>query len=160
VRIGRALRRAEDAALVLAMATLVGLACGQILLRALFSLTLAWADPLIRHLVLWSGLLGGVVAARQERHIQMGTLARVLPCGWRDAARRVTGLFSGAACLGLTWSAIAFLRSEYLAGTRGVLGLPLWQLELILPAAFGLMALRFLRQAIRPRVAEPRTPLP
>ena len=62
-----ALGRLEDALLVALLGVLLLLASTQILLRNLFDAGLTWADPLLRVLVLWLGLLGARVSRPRQR---------------------------------------------------------------------------------------------
>jgi TRAP-type C4-dicarboxylate transport system permease small subunit len=67
---------------VLMLSTLLGimmlLSCWQILLRTFFSSGLLWADPLLRYLVLWCGMLGAVSAAGQGKHIAIDLIGNRL----------------------------------------------------------------------------------
>ena len=49
----------------------------------------------------------------------------------------------------MTWAAVKFVRDDAQIGTRTFLDLPTWVLEMIIPAAFAIMSLRFLMHAIR-----------
>ena len=51
------LHRLEDSVLCLLMTSLILLAFGQIALRNLFGISILWAEPVIRHLVLWCRFL-------------------------------------------------------------------------------------------------------
>ena len=55
--------RVEEKMLCLLLAAMIVLACLQIFLRTAVSGGLLWIDPLLRYLVLWSGLLGAVAAS-------------------------------------------------------------------------------------------------
>ncbi len=74
----RFLHRLEDSLLVILLTTLILLASTQIFLRNLFDTGLVWIDPLLRVMVLWLGLLGAAVAAREHKHIQIDILTRLL----------------------------------------------------------------------------------
>ena len=136
----------EEAALVLLMGTLIGTAFAQIILRNLLSITFVWTDPLVRHLVLWSGLVGAMIATRQDKHIRIDALLRLLSPPWRDWVQVFTSFFSALVCLFLTWISLRFIGDEMAEGTRAFLDLYTWQLQLIFPLSFGIMALRFLFQ--------------
>ena len=58
-RIGKAL---EDAIMVILLAGMILLAAGQIILRNVFDLGFIWTDELLRLLVLWLAVAGGVEA--------------------------------------------------------------------------------------------------
>ena len=89
-----ALHRLEEAVLALLLGAMIVLASLQILLRGAFGSGLAWADPLLRVLVLWVGLLGAVTASREGRQITVDVLSRLLSERARAAVGAITGLFT------------------------------------------------------------------
>ena len=135
--------------MVVLVTALVLLACGQILLRNIFSHSLFWADPAIRHLVLWTSMLGALLATRRDRHIKIDALTRFLPPRRAALLHALTGAFAGLICGLLAWTSVAFIADERTYGGDAFLDLPTWQLQLIFPVSFGLMALHFLVRAGR-----------
>ncbi|HIJ78764.1 MAG: TRAP transporter small permease [Desulfobulbaceae bacterium] len=139
----------EDTLLSLLLVVMIVLACLQILLRDFFATGLAWADPLLRYMVLWAGLLGAAVATRMDKHIAIDLVSHLVPeriLGW---LRVVAHLFSMAVCLVLAYAAVVFVGDEAAyGGGQTILGFASWQLNLIFPMAFGLMGLRFLVAAV------------
>lgn len=142
-------QRLEEWVLVLLVAVLVMLAFGQILLRNVFSYSLAWADPAIRHLVLWTSLLGALIATRRDKHIKIDVLTHFLPPRRAALVRAASGLFAGLICALLAWISLSFVADEREFGGPAFLDIPTWQLQLIFPISFGLMAVHFLHQAGR-----------
>ena len=63
--------RTEEIILTIFLTSLILLACYQIGLRWFTSGGLFWIDPLLRYLVLWSGLLGAVLATAKNNHISL-----------------------------------------------------------------------------------------
>ncbi len=149
-------RRFEEITLSLLLTAMIGLACLQIVLRSLFGGGLVWAEPLLRYLVLWSGLLGAVAATGRGRHIAIDLLGSHLPEAARAWLNLFSQLFSTLAAAGLCWAAWRFVRYEFAAADSGPLGLPLWLLLTIFPAAFALITLRSLHLLIRQGKALPR----
>ncbi|MDZ7747703.1 MAG: TRAP transporter small permease [Halofilum sp. (in: g-proteobacteria)] len=141
--IARRLRQAEDALLVLAVAALVGLAALQIVLRGVFGGGILWIEPLLRSLVLWSGLLGAVVASRSGQHIAIDVLTRSLPTAWRLRVRAVACAFTALVCAALAWHGGRYVALEYGFDGTAFADVPAWAVVAILPAAFGLIALRY-----------------
>jgi len=66
--------RIEVGVLALMLAALVVFGCAQIVLRNAFHSGLLWADPLMRHLVLWLGDLGACLESARMRHISVDAL--------------------------------------------------------------------------------------
>ncbi len=140
----RLLDKGESALLCLLLAALILLACVQIILRIFFSSGLFWADPLLRYLVLWCGLIGAVSATGQGKHIALDIAANYLPNKIEPWVTLVTYVFSTLAAGGLTWAAWRFLGGEIEFGDSGPLALPLWFWNGIFPVAFGLITLKYL----------------
>ncbi|MDA0336215.1 MAG: TRAP transporter small permease [bacterium] len=142
------LPRLEVGLLVLLMGTLMGLAFAQILLRNLFAVTWLWADPLIRHLVLWTSLLGALLATRDNRHIRIDALLRLLPGGKGEILATVGDAIAAATCFVLTAPAVRFVIDEASFGGDAFLDVPRWIAQLIFPLVFGGMGLRFCGRAV------------
>ena len=147
--------RAEEALLVALVACLLGLAFAQILLRNLFQVTWFWADPLLRHLVLWSCFLGALVATREDRHIRIDAVLRLLPGRWRHVAGALGDLAGAVLCGILSPIAFRFVLDERSYGAEAFPGLPAWIAQLVFPAVFAGMSLRFLANGVR-RLRSPR----
>ncbi|OGR01734.1 MAG: hypothetical protein A2505_00800 [Deltaproteobacteria bacterium RIFOXYD12_FULL_55_16] len=156
-RLSRLLERLEDAILLLLVAAMIVLACVQIALRDLWGGGLSWADPLLRVMVLWAGLLGAVVATRMDKHISIDLASRFLARSTFRWLRVVRQVFATGVCLTLAWLAVVFVRQEALQGNgQEMAGLASWQLNLIFPLAFAGIALRFLlgiRHSLRAALA-------
>jgi TRAP-type C4-dicarboxylate transport system permease small subunit len=134
----------ENAALIGLLGLMVLLAGAQIVSRNLLDLSLIGADQLLRLLVLWVALLGAVAASREGKHIRVDVVARWLPPRGQSAAYAVTDLFTAGVCLVLAWQAGRFVQAEQAAGGMAFGSVPAWVAQLILPAAFVLIALRYL----------------
>jgi len=157
-RVRRALDRVETVLLLALLATLIGLSFLQVVLRQ-FQQGLEWGDTLIRHLVLWIGMVGAALAAARSRHIRIDALGRVLPAPAMRAAGMVLDGLSAWICLRLALAArdfvwqtrefgdlldpVAWPAWSWL-GERAGQPWPAWPLQAVIPAAFALMALHFL----------------
>ncbi|MFV0436716.1 MAG: TRAP transporter small permease [Desulfopila sp.] len=139
-----ALARLEELALCLMLAAMIGLACLQIALRTFTGGGMLWADPLLRYLVLWSGLLGAVMATSRNEHIAIDLAAYLVPERLLPLVRLTCQLFSLLTAAALTWAAILFLQTEIEFGGPGLLAIKSWVWNLIFPLAFGLITLRYL----------------
>jgi len=137
------LHRLEDGVLALLLGAMVLLAPLQIFLRVFFDEGLTWADPLIRVLVLWVGLLGAVAASRGDRHITVDVLARVLSGRPRALVGVVVHAFTTTVCAVLAWHSWRFVETEREFGSVAFMDVPAWIPELILPFSFGVIALRY-----------------
>lgn len=138
------LLRIELLILSVLLTLMIGLAGTQILLRNLFDSGIAWGDPLLRILVLWTGLLGAMLATRDNKHIRIDILSRYLPHKGKKISGMVTGLFSSGVCALLAWHSGRFVYYEMQDGMEVFDGMPAWIAESILPFGFGVISLRFL----------------
>lgn len=135
---------------MLLILSMVLLAVLQIVLRNAFGGGLIWIDPLLRIMVLWVGLLGAMAASRQNQHITIDVLSKFLPARFKRPLQSLVGLLAAALCLLLAWHGLRFTQMEYESATQIISGLPSWCCVLILPFAFGVMALRFFLYGMRP----------
>jgi TRAP-type C4-dicarboxylate transport system permease small subunit len=143
-RFKRLVGHVEDGLLVALLGSMILLATAQILLRNLWDTGLIWADPSLRIAVLWIALLGAMAATRDNNHIRIDLLTRFLPPRARRWALLITDLFSSLVCGLLAWHGGRFVYFEWQDGNSLFSSVPAWACELIIPLAFGIMALRFL----------------
>lgn len=136
-------KRAEDVLLVGVFAAMLLLAGTQILLRNVFDAGFAWIDPLLRVLVLWIGMLGAVAASRDDRHISIDVLSRLVPPRLLPWTKRVVALATTVVCALLAWQTFRFVRDEFAYSDVEVAGFPIWIWQSILPLGFALMTWRF-----------------
>lgn len=137
----------EDAALVLLLLVMILLAVAQILMRNLGDQSLVWADPFLRVAVLWIGLLGASIAARDNAHIAIDIATRYLGGVAARAAGVLLSLFAAAVCGIVAWHAFLFVRDEYAGGMTAFAQVPAWVCEAIMPVAFALISVRYLLHA-------------
>jgi TRAP-type C4-dicarboxylate transport system permease small subunit len=136
--------RLEDGLLALLLAMIIAVAAAQIFLRNLWQTGLVWGDPLTKVLVLWIAMLGAMAATRDGNHINIDMLSRFLPPKAKTARRLFTDLFTASVCGVLAYHAARMVMIDHQAATLAFDGVPTWACELIIPAAFAVMALRFL----------------
>lgn len=134
---------AEAAVLCLLLGAMILLACLQILLRSVFSSGLFWAEPLLRYLVLWSGLLGAAMATSRGKHIALDLAGYLVPERWQPYLQLLIHLFSALVAACLTYAALLFLRSEMQYGGAGLFAIPSWMWNLVFPLVFALITVRY-----------------
>ncbi len=135
--------RIEEAILGILLLTMIVLACLQIFLRSFFSSGLLWADPLLRYLVIWSGMLGAAMATSRGKHIALDLISFLVPASIQAWVTLVTHLFSTTVAAFLTYAAYLFIINEMEYGGATLLSVPSWVWNLIFPIAFALITLRF-----------------
>jgi TRAP-type C4-dicarboxylate transport system permease small subunit len=142
-RIDNSIGRVEQALLVVLLSLMILTAFLQIILRNLFASGLSWGDPLVRNLVLWVGFTGAAMATREGKHIRIDVFSRWAGPVGRDLAESTTQLFSFLICGLLTHASLKFIRNEAQMGGTTLWGVPSWIPQVILPATFALMSVRF-----------------
>ena len=142
----------ERSVVVLLLGVMIALAFLQVILRNIFSMGFLWADPLLRHMVLWVGLLGASLATQQEKHINLDIITRLFSTKYINYIRILTNLFASIITYFLAEAGFTFLKSEIESNeilfTVGETTFQAWWFQLIIPLGFGLMTFRFLINAI------------
>jgi TRAP-type C4-dicarboxylate transport system permease small subunit len=151
----------ERALIIVLLSGLIGLGFLQMLLRNLFASGMFWADDLLRHAVVWLGILGASLATRAHKHLSCDVLTRLLPSWCQRCAAVLTNIMAALICMLLSVAAWKFLQDERTAGTMLAFGTAAWIAQSIFPLGFVTMALRFLLHALSiirqdaPRASQP-----
>ncbi len=94
--------------------------------------------------MLWLAFLGGLVATRERKHLTLSTAELF---GEKTRVRRFGRVLAGAVAAAtvavLTYAAVGLVLANREEGRVLMGGTPVWVLELVMPLALGLMALRF-----------------
>jgi TRAP-type C4-dicarboxylate transport system permease small subunit len=153
-RLDAGLARVETLLLATTLFVMIGFAVLQIGLRNLLGTSWFWIDPANRLLVLWLALLGALVATRRGEHIAIDALRHYASGLWGTVIERLASGFAALLTGLMAWQSTRFVIDEYRFDTTTFAELPAWPFELIMPIAFGLMALRFAGQVVvgRPEV--------
>jgi tripartite ATP-independent transporter DctM subunit len=93
-------------------------------------------------LTLWLALVGGLLAAREGKHLTLSTAEAIGKAKVRDAARLISSSVAAAVCAVLAYSAYGVVMADRQQGQRLSIGIPAWVSECIMPLALGLIALR------------------
>jgi len=140
----RAGRFLENLMLGLLLGGMTVLACTQILLRDLGMGSLLWGDEAVRLMVLWIAMVACIAAALEDRHISIYVLSRFLPPRIKAFAAAVVDLFTASVCLALAWFGWDMVQFAVEGGDLLLVDMPAWIFQAIVPAAFLLMAWRYL----------------
>lgn len=134
--------RFEDIILSLALGLMVVLPATEILLRGVFRAGIANAAAIVQHLVLVVGMLGAVVAARENRLLAFSGLQNLLPA----PAARWAGHFAAAVAVGvaayLAVASFGFVESERGGSNLLAYGIPVWLVQSVMPLGFAAIAVR------------------
>jgi len=138
----RYLFRTENTVVVAALAVMVLLPCLEIFLRKVFHTGLASSSPIVQHLVLAVGMLGGALAARENRLLALSTFHTYLKDRLKGAARAFSSGFAGAVSALLCMASVEFVLSSRRLGKELAYGVPVWVAQALLVVGFALIALR------------------
>ena len=148
--------KAEKALVVVLIFAMVGMSFTQVLLRFLLHSGIVWLDPLMRHMVVWAGLTGAALAARYSSHFALEAFVKFAPRALRRPLEILAGIFTIAASLLLFYAAYKFIKDEFTAGSVAFyinrLAVSAGWSEIIMPAAFALIAFHTLIGLFRERV--------
>jgi TRAP-type C4-dicarboxylate transport system permease small subunit len=162
-RLGRAVLRglalAEHVTLTVLLVLMIGLSIVEIVYRNVFDRGFVWADPLLRHAVLWVGFMGAALATAHDHHINIDALSRLLKGSPARAVHALLRVLASIVCLLLANATYSLIRDEFEAGSKTVLDLPSWVLMIVMPSALSIMAYRFLLSAWRGRPDEDIPPV-
>lgn len=153
----------EDGLLIFTLGSIILLALSQIVLRNFFDSGIEWSEPLLKIMVMWLSLLGAIAATKQNKHISIDAVSRLLPNKGKVINAIVANLFSAIICAIVSYYATQFVLLEYEDGIMAFSKIPAWICESIIPIGFGLMALRFLinvGQSLKGWSDVPSKPLP
>lgn len=142
-QVRRILHLIEDAILVGLLSMMIGMSVIQIFLRNLFDSGISWSDVLVRVLVLWVGLVGAMVASRQNNHITIDIVNRYLPERIKTIASFVIEFFTALVCSIMAYFGVLFLQLEYSDGSTLFAQVPTWLCVAIIPFAFSVIGLRY-----------------
>ncbi len=138
------LHSAENLLLALALAVSVLLPLAGIILRKFFNTGISGATSFEQHLTLIIGLLGGAMAARDRRLLSLSTLSNVLKGRWKSVAQIFSGSIAAVISVFLCIAAAQLVQSEKGGGKMIAYGIPVWAVELVMPAGFAIIALRLI----------------
>jgi C4-dicarboxylate transporter DctM subunit len=142
----RWLHRFENAITIAVLSAIVLLPLAEISARQLTGEGIPDSISWVRHLTLWLGFLGAALASRADRHLSIA-LVSLLEGRWRRLISFATAALTGLVCVFLTWASVSMVRADReSADTLGGI-VPIWIVELIMPAAFAVLALRVVGRA-------------
>jgi len=139
----------EDGLLMAILISMIFLAGTQIVLRNFFDTGFFWGDEMLRLMVLWLTVAGGLAASRMDKHISIAVVDRFLPRSAQLTTKIFIDLFTATICALFAWHSARFVMSSYEFGDTLMRNIPAWTLQSILPVGFGLMAYRHLILAIK-----------
>lgn len=139
------LARIENAVVALGLGVMVLLPLAEIVARKVLGRGVPGSHSLTQHLTLLIGTLGGAIAAREGRLLEISALSSLLRGRWKAAASVASASFSVAVTIFLVVAGVQFVLSERGSGNTIALGIPVWVAECLMPVGFALIAWRLVR---------------
>ena len=150
-KLERAGRLAENTALIVLLGTMIGVAVFQIVNRQILGgmFTLAWADELVRMIVLWLAMVGSIAACRDNKHIRIDLITHILSGSVITWIKILVDLFAAGVCAMIGWQAWRLIQEEMSWGDTVLGNVPLWLMHAIVPLAFALVSYQFLVRVLK-----------
>jgi len=135
----------ENLLVSLALAAMVVLPLAEALLRRTLHISIPASVAIVQHLVLVVGMLGGAIAAREQRLLSLANIGETKLSGRpRVVAKIFTSGIAVAVCGFLCVAAYLFVLSESESERILAFGIPVWLIQCVLPLGFAAIALRTL----------------
>ncbi|HLP08321.1 MAG TPA: TRAP transporter large permease subunit [Opitutaceae bacterium] len=142
-----ALRRGENLVVVLALGVMMLLPVAEIVLRKTIGTGITASATMVQHLVLAVGMLGGAIAARDNRLLALSAAAQWFKGGVLTFSRIVGYGFAAAVSAVLALASWEFVMSQRPLGKIFAYGVPVWVVQLLLVIGFALIAVRLVWHA-------------
>ncbi len=140
---------AENLLISLALAAMMLIPLAESALRAAFKIGIPGSTSIVQHLTLVVGMVGGAIAAREDRLLSLSTLQSFLHGRVKTAARIFAYSFGAAVSAFLCYAGVQFVISEREAGNLLIRGVPIWWVQTMLPLGFAAVSLRLLRHSAK-----------
>lgn len=139
-------------AATLLLAGLVVCVSVEVVMRYLVGQPTRWANEFSEYALLWIAFLAGPWVLREEAHVKVEMLTDALSPQWRHTFHATTSLVGAAVCLLFFWVSTAYVLEVF--ETKEFLfksvQLPKWAVMAVMPPGLALLAIQFVRRALRP----------
>ncbi len=141
------IRRGENLLVVFALGVMALLPALEVVLRTFFKTGLPASATIVQHLVLAVGMLGGAIAARENRLLALSVATHWFKGGWLTFARVFSYGFSAAITTLLTAASWQFVIQQKSLGKEFAYGIQTWVIQLLIVVGFALVTLRLIWHA-------------
>jgi TRAP-type C4-dicarboxylate transport system permease small subunit len=122
---------------------MIAMAFGQVILRNFFESSIEWGDIFLRHLVLWVGYFGAVIATGEGRHLRIEFVTKLVKEKPRKIFFVISSLFAAIICYFLMQASVSFVELEMESESTLILDLPGWYFIVIIPMGYAMLSFRF-----------------
>ena len=135
----------EENMCILFLGTMVMALALQVIMRFVFSSSLAWTEELSRYTFIWSVYMGGVLAVKHGQHVRITAQFLIFPPKIRVAVRVFTDLLWIAANFFIAYQSRLVLGDAFaFPEVSPTLGIVKGYVEAMLPVCFLLMNVRLI----------------
>lgn len=145
--LGAAVALTENLAAALALLAMAVLPVIELLVRNLFEAGVPGSFAIVANLTLWTAFCGAMIATRDRSHLTLAFHAHRGDRARRARADIVVGFVTCGVAAMLAWSGAQYVRALTEIPQDVARWLPLWLVQLIVPLAFAVIALRSIAQA-------------
>ncbi len=139
--------KSEELLATFALGGIMLLPLAEIFSRKFLGAGIPGSGPFAQNLTMWVGLLGAAIAARQGKLLSLAT-GEFLPKGpIGNVAHIIAGAVGSMVATLFAFGGVALVKSDRLAGDIIAIGVPVWISDLVLPFAFGVIAIRLAHRA-------------
>jgi C4-dicarboxylate transporter DctM subunit len=140
------LARGENFLISLVLAVLIFLPLQDIVLRGT-SFVFPASSAVQSYLTLFICMIGGAIAAREERLLALSTVTTLLKGRMKEVLRFAGGTFAVAVTSMLAYANLTFVRHTQESGNIVAYGVPRWIPQSVLPLGFAIIAWRLVRHS-------------
>jgi C4-dicarboxylate transporter DctM subunit len=141
------LRYLENLLISFVLGCMVVIPLAEIVLRRTLHTGISNSTGIVQHLVLVAGMLGGAIAARDDRLLSLSTFSAFLTGRWKAAARVFTNAVASAVSFFLCVAGAQYAESSRAEGTTLAYDVPVWVVKFVLPLGFALIAARLIKHS-------------
>ncbi len=139
-------------AATLILAALFVCVSAEVVMRYFIGLPTRWVNEFSEYALLWLAFLAGPWVLREEAHVKVEMLTDALSPRWRHRLHVTTSLVGAAVCTLFCWVSTVYILE--VLGTGEFLfksvQLPKWLVMAVMPPGLALLAIQFVRRALRP----------
>ncbi|MBI4473378.1 MAG: TRAP transporter large permease subunit [Acidobacteria bacterium] len=137
----RTIAGVENGLVCAALVSMTILPLAEVVLRRWFGIGIKGSTAIVQHLCLVVSMVGGVIAARNNRLLTLSNLGGRLTGRLQKAAQLATAGIAFAITAGLAIASAQFVRAEKEAAQILVYDIPVWWIQLVMPVGFAMIAI-------------------
>lgn len=112
-----------------------------------------WSEPFARLMVLWVAFLGASLLTKENRHIRIDIAGHMFSPFLNIIRELILSAGCVAICLIMIHASVGYIKVEMQYSSGSFLEVPLWVYQLIIPAGFSTMCLRFVFNGIKQAIS-------